>query len=470
MTRNVREHDLRVKGMGLGPRFMLSMTAALTIVMAVAGLVLYQGTTTIAEELLTNTLSESVRKTYQDPKYDLVREGEVGGSSVKAMMHAATGVERAPIRFRPNNREGMLYYLPDPESEGSRLRYKLMVPGRTNSAGGDMLGVIVGIMLVVLLVGAGMAFWVAKQVTRPIHRIIEDVRQIAKGDLSHRTHVVGAGEIELLARSIDRMTRDLEAAQDAEVELSIREREMDLATSVHEALLPLATPMVEGYDLGAAHLSSPDIGGDFHDFVELEDGRVGLLVCEVSGQGVPAALIGATARSYLWGELHRGGDVLEAFRRVNGRLGQDVRRGMYVTALYTLIDPRENTATVVCAGHKVPLLRYAAADGKLRLIHPEGIALGFDKGPVFDRGIEAQVVPIAEGDRLFLCNSAPIRLENPDGRELGEKTLYSRILKHCSLETTSLLKTLRRDILKYVGEDVVPYDVSLVTISRDVRS
>lgn len=457
MSRRGKDHELRVQGMGLGPRFLLSMTVALMVVMGVASLVLYFGTTAIAERMMTNTISEGIVLTHSDPE-------TVAGTT--ALQHPKTGVERVSMRYGPNRRPGMAYYLPEnPSDPRSATLYRFLVPGG-QKLGRNMLGIIVGIMLVVVLAGAGVTLWVSKQVTRPIHRIIEDVRQVARGDLSHRTHAVGAGEIELLARSIDRMTQDLDAAQGAEVELSIREREMDLATDVRSALLPLATPMVEGYDLGAAHMSSPDIGGDFHDFIELEDGRVGLLVCDVSGQGVPAALIGATARSYLRSELQRGGDPIEAFQRINRWLGNDVRRGMFVTAMYLLIDPAAGSVTALCAGHKVPLIRLSGADGKARLVHPEGIAFGFDKGPVFDQRLEAKVFSIEVGDRLFLCNSAPMKLENADGQELGEKALFSRIVKHSSLETTAFLKAVRRDILAFAGEEGVPYDVSLVTISR----
>ena len=131
--------------------------------------------------------------------------------------------------------------------------------------------------------------------------------------------------------------------------------------------MPFATPDVTGYDLRAAHLPSDELLGDFHHFVTLDDGRVGVLVCDVSGAGVPAALVGATARAYLATELERGDDLLEAFRLVNRRIQEDVRRGMYVTALYCLVDPAHHSAQVVCAGHKVPLLRYTAADGRVTL-------------------------------------------------------------------------------------------------------
>jgi sigma-B regulation protein RsbU (phosphoserine phosphatase) len=236
---------------------------------------------------------------------------------------------------------------------------------------------------------------------------------------------------------------------------------------VREALLPLATPLVEGYDIGAAFVGSLEFGGDFHDFIERGDGRVGLLVCDVSGSGIPAALIGATARAYLRTELERTDHVLESMHRVNRRLVDDVRRGMYVTALYAEIDPSKGRVQVVCAGHKIPLLRYRAADGKLRVIHPEGIALGFDRGPVFERRLVVEDALLEPGDRLVLTNSAPVALANPSGEELGERGLYARVLKHAALDTQGFLKALRRDLDEYTGGLGIQRDVSLVTVARE---
>jgi serine phosphatase RsbU (regulator of sigma subunit) len=341
-----------------------------------------------------------------------------------------------------------------------------IVPQRDDDSTGPFLRIVVVVMLVVVLVGGGVALWAANQVVRPIYDIIEDIRHISKGDLKHRTRARGGGEVELLGRSIDRMTRELTEAQDAELQLSIREREMSLASGVREALLPVATPLVEGYDIGSAHLQG-HFGGDFHEYVELEDGRVGLLVCDVSGEGVPAALIGATARAYLRAALAQGGDVGDAFRAVNRELVRDVRRGMYVTALYALLDPRTARVTVACAGHKVPLLRYTAADENLRLLHPEGIALGFDKGPVFDRRLEVEEIEMSVGDRLLLVNSGPVLVANADGVELGEKAFYANVMRRAKLDTPKFLKGVRNVLLEWAGTDGPNVDVSLVTVSRE---
>jgi sigma-B regulation protein RsbU (phosphoserine phosphatase) len=319
----------------------------------------------------------------------------------------------------------------------------------------------------VLLLGALVSVWVAGSVSRPVETLIDDVRQIARGDLRHKTRARGPGEIQVLARALDRMASDLAEGHENKLELSVRERELDLATGVRDALMPAGTPLIEGYDLGAAFLASPRFGGDFHDFIQRADGLWGLLVCDVSGRGVPAALIGSTARAYLRSELARVGEVADAFNRVNRWLASDVRRGMFVSALYALLDPKEARATVACAGHKIPLLRVCASDGQLRVVQPEGIAFGFDKGPVFERRLQVVEVPLEPGDRLVLANSAPVRIPNAEGAELGEKAFYARVKRHSGPDTTQFLRALRRDLEQYAGDAGFQEDISIITCARE---
>jgi len=152
--------------------------------------------------------------------------------------------------------------------------------------------------------------------------------------------------------------------------------------------------------------------------------------------------------------------------KLGKRLVDDVRRGMFVTAVYALLDPVQGRVTVACAGHKIPLLRVTAADGQLRVVQPEGIAFGFDKGPVFERRLQVVEVPIEAGDRIVLSNSAPVRIQGEQGEELGEKTFYARVRKHAAPDTTQFLRALRRDLEQYAGEAGFQEDISIVTLSR----
>jgi len=449
-----RDGELRITVLGLKARFALSMSLALAVVMAVTAALLYFSRARLLDNARDDSLGRAARFTHEPAAPIVETQGRSGPQGVQIFPYESSEGTGRVFRHERGGQPGV-----------PLDRFDLYVPDSPRGAG-DLLRVIAAICVAVLVVGAGVSVWVASTVSRPVVRLIDDVRQIAKGELGHRVKTDGPGEIRLLARALDRMASELSEGQESKLELSVREREVELATGVRDALLPSGTPLIEGYDLGAAFLASPRFGGDFHDFVQRADGTWGVLVCDVSGRGIPAALVGAIARSYLRAELERAGEVAEAFRRSNRWLAGDVRRGMYVSALYALLEPAEGRVTVACAGHKIPLLRVCAADGQLRVVQPEGIALGLDKGSVFERRLQVVEVPLEPGDRLVLTNSAPVRITNAAGEELGEKAFYARVKKHATADTTQFLRALRRDLEQYAGEAGFQEDLSIVTVAR----
>lgn len=500
-----RDGEGRGGGMRLRARFTLMMTVSLAVVLGAAGAFLFTSadkvTRTAKEESLraaaelsaqaSEVESRSARVQAELTALRTVQRALQSGELEKARVDVAERVRvleaeratitpfwtqvgsaasalggdvlRASVTYGPEGKPGTLYLVQRSEQE----KFSLVLPesaARPSERG--LLGLFVGTFLLVILVGASVSIVVAGQVSGPLEEIVEDIRHISTGDLQHRTRAKGGGELGTLARAIDRMTKNLAEARENELALSIRDRELALASEVREALLPQTTPSVPGYEIGAAHLSSSELWGDFHDFLEPE-GRVGLLVCDVSGKGLPGALVGATARSYLRSALKQGGDVAAALREVNRELARDVKRGMYVSALYVLLDARAGIATLVCAGHKMPLVRFAAQDGKVRVVQPEGIALAFDKGPIFDRRLEVAQVPVEPGDRLVLVNTGAIEVTNAEGRELGDKALFATIQKHAALPTADFLTKLRTALENYSSGGALARDISIVTLRRE---
>ncbi|MBI5434276.1 MAG: SpoIIE family protein phosphatase [Planctomycetes bacterium] len=499
--------------MKLWLKFAISMTLSLAAVMSLAGYMLYSNGSQVAERAQDAVMVQSVKLSGQfadlrseiqrltaerdvlaeaeqqfakggrmDPGVLVVRDAirALREERVLALTKAETELEafwkkgvdeiaypdgntfRYPVTFGKDESLGWLYrYLGKDEKQ-----YELLVPADVNMAEEGLLRVIVWSTLLVVLVGAGVASFVASTVSRPISQLVHDIQQIAKGMLNHRARGGESGEVGQLSIAINKMAKGLAEARETEVELSIREREVALAGEVRESLLPDRPPKVEGYDLASLHLASGDLGGDFHDFLVLPDGRVGLLVCDVSGKGVPGAMVGAMARAYLRSELARGGDVRVALRTVNRDIARDIRRGMFVTALYVLVDPKTNSAWIACAGHKVPLLRVVSSDGKLRTIQPEGIALGFDKGPVFDRRLEVGELVLAPGDRLLLCNSGTLAVTNGNGAEIGEKAVYTAVQKHAAQSSEDCLERLKTVLEAHADGNAFAKDVSVVTIAR----
>ncbi len=463
MGRGRRETELGSGGLKLWARFVLATSIALSVVMTIGGAMLYSTTTRLAEA----AREEALVRTVQVTATELVPGNFEQRPGSTARLLAGGKVRRFDVTYGASRREshpGVLYETVEPDG---RVGTRILSPLDAGHAGRDMLGLIVGISFFVLLAGIGVAYAVANQVARPLEEVIEDIRQIARGNLRHRTRVRGGGEIKLLARAIDRMASDLAEARERDFLHRVRERELAVAREVREALLPTETPSVPGYDLGALHVGAPSPGGDFHDFVEIGDGRIVFLVAGVTGKGVPGALVGATARAYLRTELARGKSLEDVLSRVNRALAQDVRRGMCVSVLCVELDPTAHRARAACAGHKVPLLRLCASDGKLRLVQPEGIALGFDRGPVFERRLEVVEFPVEPTDRLLLANEGALQVTNPDGEELGERAFFRMVMKLSRETTAVMLENIEVALRAFADDEPYPSDISIVSAFRE---
>jgi predicted ester cyclase len=154
------------------------------------------------------------------------------------------------------------------------------------------------------------------------------------------------------------------------LEQEIRERErveqeLRVARSIQQASLPKEVPTLEGWELSPFYQPAREVGGDFYDFLELDDGRLGLVVGDATGKGVPAALVMASARSMLravaQASNYSPGDVL---RRVNDSLVTDIPPNMFVTCFYAILNPNSGTLKYANAGHDPPT--YAAVTVRQR--------------------------------------------------------------------------------------------------------
>lgn len=452
-----RARGQRDAGLGLVAQFALLTGAALLVVGAGAIALLHGAAREMVQRAGERSLDRAVALTAQNP--DVRRLGE-SGSRVGA-------VERFPVEVRgPGGQWEPARMVQSRAAEGS-APLRVLAPADEPDLQSAFERLVLGVVLAFVLIGAGLAALVAGRVTRPIRELTAQVRQIALGDLRYRSRVRSGGEVGELARSLERLAEDLAAAQEAELELSMRERELELAGEVREALLPLATPLVPGYDLGAIHVAAPLMGGGLFDWIEDSKGGLGVLVCDVAGKGLPAALFGAAARSTLRAALTREGDPRAALVAANRELARDVRRGMYVTALYARLDPARHQLEVWCAGHRLPLLLWRASQRRAVGVQPEGLALGLDPGPVFERSLSGAKVELSPGDRLLMAGSGAAEWSAPDGEEFGEARLARELGRLAALETPAFLKGLRQALENHGDGEPAPREFSLATLRRE---
>ncbi len=319
---------------------------------------------------------------------------------------------------------------------------------------------------VFVFIGAGVAWFAGRWVTRPLTLLKEDLRIVAGGDLEHRTEPHSRDEIGALARSFDQMTQSLHEARQAERNAATSVHQMAVAGEVATSLFPSKLPDIAGFDLAGHHETSGTLGGEYYDVLELPGARWGLIVGSASGRGLPAAMVMTMARSFLTAIARSTSDPGAMLRDVNALLSSDLRRGMYVTVLLAVLDPAAGTLTVANAGHSPLLLYRGSGDGKLLPVHSEGIALGFDKGPVFDRTLKVVRLALQPGDRVMLYTPGVTRVANAEGAELGEERFANLVRREAVHPAALFVRRMAALVKKFRGEQPLTEDVTLLSLGR----
>lgn len=190
------------------------------------------------------------------------------------------------------------------------------------------------------------------------------------------------------------------------------EQELKVARLIQQTLLPRDVPHLSGWDLAAYYQPAREVGGDFYDFLYFDDGRLGIVIGDVTDKGVPAALVMATTRTLLRviGErLVTPGAVLE---RVNEVLIDDIPPRMFVTCLYALLDPATGRLQFANAGHDLPFHRSAEGVHEMR-------ATGMPLGLLPGMGYEEKEITLAPDDTVFFYSDGLAEAHSPSGEMYG---------------------------------------------------
>jgi predicted ester cyclase len=254
----------------------------------------------------------------------------------------------------------------------------------------------------------------------------------------------------------------MEPAFEREIRMRERiEQELRLARSIQQASLPEEVPSLEGWQIAPYYQPAREVGGDFYDFLELKDGRLGLVVGDATGKGVPAALVMASARSMLravaQASNYSPGDVLG---RVNDSLFTDIPPNMFVTCFYAILDPKSATLSYANAGHDLPYLR-RGGDGDAEELRARGMPLGLMPGMSYE---EKETI-LQPGEAALFYSDGLVEAHDPRGEMFGFPRLRALIAEHG--EERSLGDFLMEELYSFVEEDWDQEDdITLLTLRR----
>ena len=237
------------------------------------------------------------------------------------------------------------------------------------------------------------------------------------------------------------------------------ERELQVARTIQQASLPREVPQLEGWRITPIYQPAREVGGDFYDFLELDDGRLGIVVGDATGHGVPAALVKASARSMLRAVAQASNSPGDALRRVNDPLATEIPPNMFVTCFYCILDPKSGSLSYANAGHDLPHVWHGGACEELRA---RGMPLGLMPGMHY----EQKEIVLQKGESAHLYTDGLVEAHNPQREMFGFPRLQTLVSEHAE-EERSLEEALLEELYSFVGEGWEQEDdITLLTLRR----
>jgi len=319
--------------------------------------------------------------------------------------------------------------------------------------------------LLAILVGGVVGFFMAQWVTKPVKTLMEDMAIVSAGELSHKSRVTSTDEVGILANAFDKMTTELVVAHQRELETKALEHELNIAREIQYNLLPKEIPLISGFDIAARYSPCFEVSGDYYDILQLDDNNIGIIVADVSGKGIPASMIMTMARSLVRLESERNLSPADTLKKVNRILARDLRRGMFVTTLYYILNVKTGILKISSAGHN-PLVIWRENQNRYELVNPNGIALGFDRGPVFERTIKEENIQINPNDIVISFTDGVTETMNKDNQEFGGERFYQLIGSLHQLESSQIIDSVMTILEKFKGIAQQHDDITMVCVKR----
>ncbi len=303
------------------------------------------------------------------------------------------------------------------DPSGSGLRFGIARPvGDSLSALRKTAGRNAGLGLLLIGLALVVVVPVSQGLTRNLTSLTEAVDRIARGDFNARVSVKGGGEVAALGSAFNKMAADIQAQQELLVGQERLKRELELGRQIQSEMLPHESLRLGLTEVKGMSIPAREVGGDFFNYFALDNGSVALLVGDVSGKGVGAALLMANFQAALRTRLTLGHDLASIADAIDRDVAVTAPRGLYTTLFVGIYDPNTKRLRYVNAGHNP---QFALRQGTLERLSSTGTPIGLLPG----RGYTQQEIQLSSGDFLFFYTDGIVETENELGEQFGGERL-----------------------------------------------
>ncbi len=335
-----------------------------------------------------------------------------------------------------------------------------------------ILLVIAALFLTIEVVALGMGLALARSITSSIHELFMGTERVRHGDFGHRIDVASNDQLGELAGSFNQMTGSIEGLLQTAAEKKRLEEELRIARVIQMSLLPTGPLDVPGLAITALCVPAREVGGDYYDFFRLADGRLGVLIADVSGKGTSAALYMAELKGLVLALSQRYDSPRELLLEVNRIISEHLDSRSFITMTYAVIDVLHGVMTFCRAGH-TPLIFLSSLAPQVPLaqvITPNGMVVGLridGASEKFAELLEEQRVDLSAGDVIVLYTDGITEAMNLESDLFGEQRLSRIVEEHGHLESGELRERILREIEAFVGTADQHDDMTMILLKVD---
>ena len=324
------------------------------------------------------------------------------------------------------------------------------------------------LFLIIQVVAFSMGLALARSITGSVHELAAGTERVRRGDFTGRVSIKSRDQLGQLSESFNSMTSSIEDLLQQKAEKERMEQELRIARNIQMSLLPQGPLVMPGVALTAHCEPAREVGGDYYDFLPIDDHTLGILVADVSGKGTSAALYMAELKGIVLTLSRRHRSPRDLLIEADHIISRHLDSRSFITVTYLVLDLSAGTLKYARAGH-CPLIYVPGAYSQRRkpqLMTPDGLVLGLtlDEGRTFSRLLEEVTIPLGRGDLFVLYTDGITEAMNRDGECFGDARLASLIGEHVDLSSDELRERILREIDAFTDSAPQQDDMTMVVL------
>ncbi|MDD3642227.1 MAG: SpoIIE family protein phosphatase, partial [Candidatus Krumholzibacteria bacterium] len=323
----------------------------------------------------------------------------------------------------------------------------------------------------IFIVGVSLIYLLISVFVKPIQALTDGVRAIGAGSLNDEIRIDGPEEIGEIARAFNEITGRFREAQKSVVEQERMQKEMQVAQEIQHSLLPGRVPKISGYDISSLYRAAKEVGGDYYDFVNVDEDTLGVVVADVSGKGVPGSLVMTMIRTALRMEARGSHSAADVMSRMNDFVTEDMKKGMFVTIFYVILDSKNRIISYASAGHN-PMILFRAETDETFFLNPRGFPVGISlpDQTLFRRSIDVEKIKLKKDDMLVIYTDGVTEAMNTQREQYGEDRLLALLKQHGRMSPDEFIEALNEDIARFTGGYPQNDDITVVAIKEKLAA